>query len=89
MTQLNDEHFELHDQNKAERYERQKIKFLEDRIKTLENAIESHAKILARFQITEGKDDIEIYESVGGGFDFDEKEKKIRTDIAERRKNHE
>ena len=45
MTQLNEEHFELHDQNKAERYERQKIKFLEDRIKTLENAIESHAKI--------------------------------------------
>ena len=54
MTQLNDEHFELHDQNKAERYERQKIKFLEDRIKVLENAIESHAKILARFQMTEG-----------------------------------
>jgi len=55
MTQLNDEHFELHDQNKAERYERQKIKFLEDRIKTLETAIESHAKILARFQMTEDK----------------------------------
>ena len=89
MTQLNEEHFELHSQNKAERYERQKIKFLEDRIKTLANAIESHAKILARFQMTEDKDDIEIYESVGGGFDFDEKEKKIRTDIAERRKNHE
>ena len=55
MTQLNDEHFELHDKNKAERYERQKIKFLEDRIKTLETAIESHAKILARVQMTEGK----------------------------------
>jgi hypothetical protein len=55
MTQLNDEHFELHDQNKAERYERQKIKFLEDRIKVLETAIESHAKILARFQMTEGE----------------------------------
>ena len=53
MTQLNDEHFELHDQNKAERYERQKIKFLEDRIKTLETAIESHAKILARFNVIE------------------------------------
>ena len=53
MTQLNEEHFELHDQNKAERYERQKIKFLEDRIKVLESAIESHAKILARFQMTE------------------------------------
>jgi len=89
MTQLTNEHFELHTKNKAEQFERQKIKFLEDRIKTLENAIESHAKILARFQMTEDKDDIEIYESVGGGFDFDEKEKKIRTDIAERRKNHE
>ena len=54
MTQLNEEHFELHDQNKAEQYERQKIKFLEDRIKVLESAIESHAKILARFQMTEG-----------------------------------
>ena len=57
MTQLNDEHFELHDQNKAERYERQKIKFLEDRIKVLEKSIESHAKILARFQMTEGEYD--------------------------------
>ena len=57
MTQLNDEHLELHSQNKAERYERQKIKFLEDRIKTLETAIESHAKILARFQMTEDNDD--------------------------------
>ena len=53
MTQLNEEHFEIHDQNKAERYERQKIKFLEDRIKTLETAIESHAKILARLQMIE------------------------------------
>ena len=55
MTQLTDEHFELHTKNKAEQHERQKIKFLEDRIKTLENAIESHAKILARFQMTEDK----------------------------------
>ena len=53
MTQLTDEHFELHTKNKAEQHERQKIKFLEDRIKTLETAIESHAKILARFQMTE------------------------------------
>ena len=54
MPELNEEHFELHDQNKAEQYERQKIKFLEDGIKVLESAIESHAKILARFQMTEG-----------------------------------
>ena len=54
MAQQNQEHFEVIDKNRAEQYERQKIKFLEDRIKTLENAIESHAKILARFQMTEG-----------------------------------
>ena len=54
MTQLTEEHFELHSKNKAERYERQKIKFLEDRIKVLEKTLESHAKILARFQMTEG-----------------------------------
>ena len=51
MTQLNEEHFELHDKNKIERYERQKIKFLEDRIATLEKTLESHAKILARLQM--------------------------------------
>jgi len=55
MTQLTPEHFELHDRNKAERHERQKIKFLEDRISTLEKTLESHAKILARFQMTEDK----------------------------------
>ena len=54
MTELNEEHFEVHDQNKAERYEKQKFKFLEDRIKVLEKSIESHAKILARFQMTKG-----------------------------------
>ena len=69
MTQLNDEHFEIIEKNKVERYERQKLTYLEDRVKVLETALESHAKILARFQMTEDKkelaelDDIEIYES--------------------------
>ena len=54
MPELNEAHFEVIDKNKAEQHERQKIKFLEDRIKVLESAIESHAKILARFQMTEG-----------------------------------
>ena len=54
MTQLNEEHFELHDANKAKRHQEQKIKYIEDRIKTLEKTLESHAKILARFQMTEG-----------------------------------
>ena len=56
MTELTQEHFELIDKNRAEMYERKKIQFLEDRIKTLETAIESHAKILARFQMTEAKE---------------------------------
>ena len=46
MTQLTDEHFELHTKNKAEQYERQKIKFLEDRIATLEKAVERLHKIV-------------------------------------------
>jgi hypothetical protein len=56
MTQLNEEHFEIIEKNKVERYERQKLTFLEDRIKVLEKAIESHAKILARFQMTEANE---------------------------------
>ena len=39
MTELTQEHFELHSKNKAEQFERQKIKFLEDRIKTLEKSV--------------------------------------------------
>ena len=41
-------------QNRAEMHEKKKIEFLEDRLKTLEKTLESHAKILARFQMTEG-----------------------------------
>jgi len=54
MTQLNDEHFEVIDRNKDINLQRNKLKFLEDRIATLEKTLESHAKILARFQMTEG-----------------------------------
>ena len=54
MAQQNEEHFEIIEKNKIERYERQKLIYLEDRIKVLEKSIESHAKILARFQMTEG-----------------------------------
>jgi len=56
MTQLTPEHFELHDKNKAEQYQRQKMTYLEDRIKVLEKTLESHAKILARFQLPEGEE---------------------------------
>ena len=57
MAEQNELHFETIDRNKDISMQRTKIKFLEDRIKTLENAIESHAKILARFQMTEGDND--------------------------------
>ena len=53
MTQLNEEHFEVIEKNKVERYERQKLTYLEDRVKVLETALESHAKILARLQMIE------------------------------------
>jgi hypothetical protein len=51
--------------NKAEQYERQKIKFLEDRITTLEKTLSSHAKILARFQMTE---DLKEPNDIKGGW---------------------
>ena len=54
MTQLNEEHFELHSANKDKMYQEKKMKYLEDRMTTLEKTLESHAKILARFQMTEG-----------------------------------
>jgi len=66
MTQLTDEHFELHSKNKAEQFERQKIKFLEDRIKTLETAIESHAKILGELQAIAHDQDLERHEKLWG-----------------------
>ena len=47
MTELTNEHFELHTKNKAEQFERQKIKFLEDRIKTLEKSVGSLNKLTA------------------------------------------
>jgi len=54
MTQLNEEHFETIDRNKDVNMQRNKIKFIENRLSNVEKAIESHAKILARFQMTEG-----------------------------------
>ena len=64
MTELTQEHFELIDKNRAEMHERKKIEFLEDRIKTLEKTLESHAKILARFQMTENEAEFEKHEKL-------------------------
>jgi hypothetical protein len=55
MTQQNEEHFEVIDRNKDRVLQRKKNKFIENRLSNVEKAIESHAKILARFQMTEGK----------------------------------
>ena len=54
MAEQNEEHFETIDRNKDINLQRNKLKYLEDRIATLEKTLESHAKILARFQMTEG-----------------------------------
>ena len=51
MTQLTEEHFELHTKHKAEQHERQKIKFLEDRITTLEKSIERLNKIVSIWKL--------------------------------------
>ena len=51
---MTEEHFELIDRNKSEMYKQKKIEALEDKIKVLEKTLESHAKIMARFQMTEG-----------------------------------
>ena len=45
---MNELHFETIDRNKDINLQRNKLKFLEDRIATLEKTLESHAKILAR-----------------------------------------
>ena len=54
MAEQNELHFETIDRNKDVNLQRTNIKYLEDRIATLEKTLESHAKILARFQMTEG-----------------------------------
>ena len=53
-----------------------KIKYLEDRITTMEKSLGRINKILGRFQMTENQEqgfkDIDINESVGGGFSLDD-----------------
>ena len=67
MAEMNELHFETIDRNKDINMQRNKIKFLEDRIATLEKTLESHAKILARFQMTEANEqDFERHEKLWG-----------------------
>ena len=46
MTQQDETHFELHDKNKDEQYQRQKIIRLEDRMKVLEKSVERLNKLV-------------------------------------------
>ena len=55
MTELTQEHFEVIDRNKDRVLQRKKNKFIENRLSNVEKAIESHAKILASLQTTEGE----------------------------------
>ncbi len=54
MTELTEEHFELHSANKDAMLQRNKLKYLEDRISVLEKSLGAVHKILGRFQMTEG-----------------------------------
>jgi len=53
MTQLNQEHFETIDRNKAERYERQKLTRIEDRLNTLEKSVARLNEKVANVNIIE------------------------------------
>ena len=63
--------------NKELKLLRSKVKYLEDRMKVMTMSIGSINNILGRFQMTENRDmgqgfkDIDIHESVGGGFSLD------------------
>ena len=59
MTELTPEHFELHDSNKDAMLQRNKLKYLEDRIATLEKSLGAIHKILGRYQMTEGDNNAE------------------------------
>ena len=54
MPELHEEHFEVIDKNKDAMLQRNKLKYLEDRIATLEKSLGAINKILGRYQMTEG-----------------------------------
>ena len=54
MAEQNELHFETIDKNKDAMLQRNKLKYLEDRITTLEKSLGAINKILGRYQMTEG-----------------------------------
>jgi len=58
MTQLTEEHFELHDRNKDAMLQRNKLKYLEDRISVLEKSLSALNKVVGELQQAEYERDI-------------------------------
>ena len=58
MTQMTEEHFEVIDRNKDITLQRNKLKFLEDRITTLEKSVASLNKMIGELQQAEYERDI-------------------------------
>ena len=71
MTQLNEEHFEIHDANKDRLHQYKIADKLERRIATLEKSLASANKLIGKMQ--QRLDDLNIYETVGGGFEVGDK----------------
>jgi len=59
MPELHEEHFEVIDKNKDAMLQRNKLKYLEDRISVLEKSLGAIHKILGRYQMTEGDNNAE------------------------------
>tara|TARA_R100001480_G_scaffold29342_2_gene39857 strand:+ start:315 stop:551 length:237 start_codon:yes stop_codon:yes gene_type:complete len=58
MTELTEEHFEVHSSNRDKMYQKQKVKHLEDRITTLEKSIGRLNKLTAEiWKHLEGNND--------------------------------
>jgi hypothetical protein len=60
MTQLDDSHDLLHAENKDKMYQRNKLKYLEDRITTLEKSIESLTKVVGELREMDIKRTLEL-----------------------------
>jgi len=53
MTELTPEHFELHDSNKDAMLQRNKLRYLEDRVTTLEKSLSALNKVVGELQAKE------------------------------------
>ena len=58
MPELNEDNFELIDSNKDAMLQRNKLKYLEDRITTLEKSLSALNKVVGELQATEYERDI-------------------------------